>query len=271
MAGRYVAIGDSFTEGVGDANLQYPNGVRGWADRVARQMGRHDDRWEYANLAIRSKYLDEVVDEQLDLALAMRPTVISFYAGGNDILSLRVDMDDVLRRYEAALSRLSASGATVLVFTTFDLKVSAMLEPLRRRITLYNNGVRDLANGYGAQLFDHTLLREYDDPRLWSADRIHMSRIGHKRMAGYVCDSLDIPHTLKLPDLGEFEPRRWRQAMRDEAAFITGEVYPLIRRRMNGMRDGDSLDPKWPEPIRPARGMKKLARQRAGAAHPLPV
>ena len=75
MKGRYVAVGDSFTEGVGDANLMYPNGVRGWADRMARQMGRADATWEYANFAIRSKRLDEIVDEQFDAALALEPTL----------------------------------------------------------------------------------------------------------------------------------------------------------------------------------------------------
>ena len=32
---RYVAMGDSFTEGVGDVDTDRPNQVRGWADRVA--------------------------------------------------------------------------------------------------------------------------------------------------------------------------------------------------------------------------------------------
>lgn len=266
MAGRFVAVGDSFTEGVGDSNVLYPNGVRGWADRMARQLGRHDPAWEYANLAIRSKVLDEVVTEQLDRALALEPTVVSFYAGGNDILALRVDMDSVLQRYEAALTRLVGSGARVLVFTTFDLKMSAMLEPLKRRIRFYNNGVRHLAELHGAQLVDHTQWREYDDPRLWSLDRIHMSRLGHKRLAGYVCDSIGVPHTLKIPELPDWEPRHWRQALKEERVFLRDEVVPLVRRRMSGVREGDRLQPKWPEPVRPADGLKKLARQRAAGA-----
>ena len=35
---RYVAIGDSFTEGVGDPDPLRPNGLRGWADRVAEVL-----------------------------------------------------------------------------------------------------------------------------------------------------------------------------------------------------------------------------------------
>src|SRR4051794_27659529 len=35
---RYVALGDSFTEGVGDPDPARPNGLRGWADRVAEVL-----------------------------------------------------------------------------------------------------------------------------------------------------------------------------------------------------------------------------------------
>lgn len=258
-----MAIGDSFTEGVGDPNLLYPNGFRGWADRMARQLGRHDPTWEYANLAIRSKVLDQVVAEQLEPALALAPTHISFFAGGNDLLSLRQDVPGLVGRYEAALERLVASGATVLVFTAYDPRTTALLEPLRRRLLQFNDAVRSLAATHGALLVDHTTMREYDDRRLWAPDRLHMSRGGHKRMAAKVLVELGVPHTLKIPDLGEWEARDWRQAVREEGRFVRTEVLPLVRRRLRGVSDGDTAEPKWPAPIRPAKGMKKLARQRA--------
>lgn len=266
MNGRYVAVGDSFTEGVGDPNLMYPNGVRGWADRMARQMGRADASWQYANFAIRSKLLDEVVDEQFEPALALNPTLISFYAGGNDILSVRADMPNIMGRYERALDRLVASGAQVLVFTVFDVKISTALEPLKRRIAFYNNTVRELAASRNCVLVDHTRFREFEDPRMWAFDRIHMSKIGHKRLAAYTLAELGIPHTLKLPELPPFESPDWRQSVRTEAKWLRSEVIPLARRRMNGVRDGDTLPPKWPELIHPADGMKRLARARSGDA-----
>ena len=49
----YVAMGDSFTEGVGDVDTDRPNQVRGWADRVAEAIGSVDAQAQYANLAIR--------------------------------------------------------------------------------------------------------------------------------------------------------------------------------------------------------------------------
>lgn len=266
MSGRYVAVGDSFTEGVGDPNLMYPNGVRGWADRVARQMGKADSSWEYANFAIRSKLLDEIVDEQFDLALALNPTLISFYAGGNDILSVRADMNSIMERYEAALQRLADSGAQVMTFTVFDVKVSSALEPLKRRIIFYNNTVRDLAETYNCLLVDHTKYREFEDPRYWAFDRIHMSKLGHKTLAAYTLAELGIPHKMKFPELPPFESPDWRQTVRTESRWLRTEVVPLARRRINGVRDGDTLPPKWPDPIHPSDGMKRLARARAGDA-----
>ena len=46
---RFVALGDSFTEGVGDDDPTRPNGVRGWADRVAEQLCAADPDFGYAN------------------------------------------------------------------------------------------------------------------------------------------------------------------------------------------------------------------------------
>ena len=266
MTGRYVAVGDSFTEGVGDANLMYPNGVRGWADRMARQLGRADASWEYANFAIRSKRLDEIVDEQFDAALALKPTLVSFYAGGNDILAVRADMPSIMERYERALDRLVGSGAQVMLFTAFDVKISTALEPLRRRIAFYNGAVRDLAEQRGCLLVDHTRFREFEDRRMWAFDRIHMSKVGHKHLAAYVLAELGVPHTLKLPELPPFTTPPLGETLRTESRWVAREVVPLFRRRMSGVREGYTLPPKWPDPIRPADGMKRLARARAGDA-----
>lgn len=268
MSGRLVALGDSFTEGIGDPNPRFPNGVRGWADRMARQLGRHDPTWEYANLGIRSKTLDEVIDEQVAPAIALAPTVVTLAAGGNDILAVRTDVDRLLVRFEEAVDHLAGSGAHVVVFTVFEVRTPPGLDRLRRRIALYNRGIREISERRGVTLLDHAQLREYDSPRLWSTDRIHLSRAGHKRMAAAVCDVLGVPHTLKLRDLPEWTPRRWREAWVEEYAFLRGEVLPLVERRIRGVNEGQTLEPKWPEPVRPADGLKKLARARRPSRPP---
>lgn len=79
---RYVAIGDSFTEGIGDPEPDSPGGHRGWADRVAEQLAERTDDFAYANLAVRGRLLQQIADEQIDPALALRPDLISISAGG---------------------------------------------------------------------------------------------------------------------------------------------------------------------------------------------
>lgn len=96
-----------------------------------------------------------------------------------------------------------------------------------------------------------------------------MNRWGHKRMAAQVLRELGLGHTLRLRTLADpAPPVPWRQAVRDEARFVRGEVLPLVRRRVTGRSTADTADPKWPVPIRPAEGMKRLARTRGRTPRP---
>lgn len=263
MGGRFVALGDSFTEGVGDWDHRYPNGVRGWADRVAKQLSKEDRSWEYANLALRSRVLDDVVATQLDRAIELRPTLVSFFAGGNDILRLRSDMGDLMARYEAAVARLADSGARIMLFTSYDLKLSPLLEPLRRRNNIYNRRVRELALEYDALLIDHWAMRAYRDPRMWEPDRLHMSRHGHRYFAAKVLRALRVDHSITIEALGSVPHRSLREWFADEREWWGDWVRPMLGRRMRGAPLGSEISAKWPDPIRPANGMKRMARRRA--------
>ena len=256
----YVALGDSFTEGVGDRSKRLPNGVRGWADRVAEKLAKAQPGWEYANLAIRSKRLRHIIAEQLEPALAMRPTLVTLYAGGNDILDFGTDIEDLMDDYEYLVARLAASGATVVLFTGFDVKVSVLLEPLKRRNTLYNRRVRELAAWYGAVLVDYWCFDAFHDPRMWDTDRLHMSKAGHKYLAAQVLDQLGVPHNISPK---EWEPparlglRDWERRQR---RWVHDWVLPLFGRKLRGVTLGDELGPRWPEPVKVPRkgGLKKL-------------
>src|ERR1700677_4151624 len=50
---RYVAIGDSATEGLGDP--VGPGGFRGWADRLAERLAKTNPTVQYANVAVRGR------------------------------------------------------------------------------------------------------------------------------------------------------------------------------------------------------------------------
>ena len=257
----YVALGDSFTEGVGDYNLRLPNGVRGWADRVAEQLAKSEPGWNYANLAVRSKRLRHVVAEQLEPALAMQPTLITLYAGGNDILDIGTDIQVLMRDYESLVARLSVTGATLVLFTGFDVRVSALLEPLKKRNAIYNQRVREVAARYEAVLVDYWCFDAFYDPRMWDSDRLHMSKAGHKYLAGQVLDQLGVPHKVKPKDWEPAAKLGLRDWERRQRRWVRDWVLPLFGRKLRGVTLGDQLTPRWPEPVRvpPKGGLKKLA------------
>ncbi|WP_019202582.1 SGNH/GDSL hydrolase family protein [Tsukamurella sp. 1534] len=248
---RYVAIGDSFTEGVGDPDPTGTHEYRGWSDRVAEVLAARSGDFGYANLAIRGKKMRQIVDEQLDQCLALEPDLITVYAGANDLIRPQVDVDEVVAAYDAMLERLAASGATVVVWTAADTHGSGIFGALRGRFAIYNELVREIADARGLVLLDYWRLKEYRDLRMWEFDRIHMSQPGHLRMAIEVLDVLGVPHQLEVPDLGpepvisEAEDREIKRRWRREFA------YPWIGRRLRGISTGDGLPPKYPTLLRP--------------------
>ncbi len=252
---RFVALGDSFTEGVGDHDAARPNGVRGWADRVAEALSAHTRDLGYANLAIRGRKMDAILAEQIDPAIELEPDLVTIYAGGNDILRPKVDIDAIVARYSRAVSRMAATGAHVAVFTGFDLGFAPVFRHLRGRVATYNELVRELADDHGATVVDFWRLREYRDARLWDVDRLHMSAAGHQRMAVAVLDTLGVEHDLPMPDLGPLPEMDRRQKRDADLAWARAHAAPWVRRRLTGTSSGDGLTARRPtlQPVdRPA-------------------
>ncbi|MEH3032623.1 MAG: SGNH/GDSL hydrolase family protein [Aeromicrobium erythreum] len=248
---RYVAIGDSFTEGVGDADSTRPNGVRGWADRVAEVLADRDDAFGYANLAIRGRKLVPVLEEQLEPALALAPDLVTLYAGANDVLRPSVDLDALVERYDEAVARIVATGATLVLFTAFDPAGFPVFGALRGRFAIYNELVREVADRHGALLVDFWRLREYRDPRMWDVDRMHMATPGHQRMAVAVLDVLGVAHDLPEPVLPDVVTPSLVGARAADVEWVRAHAAPWVRRRLTGTSSGDALEPRYPALTRP--------------------
>lgn len=248
---RFVALGDSFTEGVGDPAADLPHGVRGWADRVAAQVAVTAPDLGYANLAIRGRKLGPIIAEQLEPALALEPDVVTIYAGANDILRPRVDVDGLGEQLDGAVARLRATGARVLVWTPFDPGGSATYRLLRGRFALYAELVRETAARHGADVVDFWRLKEYRDWRYWDADRMHMGPAGHQRMAIEVLDVLGVAHDLEPLPLVDTPALSRREQAVENLAWLRGEALPWVQRRLTGRSSGDGLDPRHPTLIHP--------------------
>jgi lysophospholipase L1-like esterase len=245
---RYVAIGDSFTEGIGDPEPRSAGGHRGWADRVAEVLSAGTDDFAYANLAIRGRLLAQILDEQVDAALALRPDLITCSAGGNDILRPRTDPDEVAARLEGGVARLRTDGATVVIFPGPDVGRTPVLGRIRGKVAIFNENVRAIALRQGAIVADMWALRELSDSRMWAPDRLHLSAMGHHTVARMVLAVLDVEN-----DLEPFRPEplpgmSWRQARREDIGWAREYFAPWILRRLRRQSSGDGVTPKRPTP-----------------------
>ncbi|MFJ6000760.1 SGNH/GDSL hydrolase family protein [Arthrobacter sp. NPDC092385] len=243
---RYVALGDSFTEGVGDWDPASPNGVRGWADRVAEQLILADPSWGYANLAIRGKKMRQILDEQIDAALALEPTLVTIYAGANDILRPRIDIDLLMSHYDAGIARLREAGADVVLFTGFDASGSAVFGKTRGRTAVYNEWVREIADERAATVVDYWRLREFQDWSYWDVDRMHMSTAGHTLMAARVLEAMKASHQVDVPELEARPALKRIEQLRADAQWAREYLTPWVGRRLRGVSSGDELVPKYP-------------------------
>ncbi|MBU1588995.1 MAG: SGNH/GDSL hydrolase family protein [Actinobacteria bacterium] len=243
---RYVAIGDSFTEGIGDPEPQSPGGHRGWADRVAEVLAAQTDDFAYANLAIRGRLLQQISDEQVDAALELKPDLITVSAGGNDIIRPGTDADDVSRRFESMIERLRSDGATVVMFNGPDIGMTPVLGRVRGKVAIYNENLRAIAQRHDCIVADMWALRELADPRMWAPDRLHFSPIGHNTIAAMVLDALNIDHALEPYNPEPLPPRRWRQARAEDIGWAREYLVPWVLRRVRHQSSGDNITPKRP-------------------------
>ena len=248
--GSFVAVGDSFSEGLDDP---YPagagTGFRGWADLVAAALAGRRAGFGYANLAIRGRLFQRVVAEQVPAALAMGADLVSFAAGGNDILRRQFAPEALTAQLDATVGKLRATGADVLLFRFAD--VTARLPGWRLigpRAQLLNRAVAETAERNGAVLVDVAADREFDNPALWSIDRLHLSAVGHRRVAAHVLAALGVdpdPAWWQLPPSPPVRP--WPAARAADLAWAGRHLAPWVRRRLTGRSSGDLVTAKRPQ------------------------
>jgi lysophospholipase L1-like esterase len=244
---RYVAIGDSFTEGLGDPDPVVPGGNRGWADRVAEVLADQTDDLAYANLAVRGRLLQQVIDEQVESALALGPDLVTVSAGGNDIIRPGSDPDEVAARFDGLVADLRRDGATVVVFTGPDVGMTPVLGLVRGKAAIYNEHIHAIALKHGALVADMWALRVLRDPRMWAPDRLHHSPVGHATIAAAVLDTLGVDHELEPFVPEPLAARPWREARAEDLGWAREYLVPWVVRRLRHTSSGDGISPKRPE------------------------
>ncbi len=252
---RYVALGDSTTEGLMDPDPWGGARNRGWADRLAEKLAGINPEIRYANLAIRGRKLPQIRAEQLGPSLALEPDLASVLGGVNDILRREVELEARAEDLEAMVSALRESGAVVLLsnYPSIAGSISFGASRFAPRIESFNQTIGEIAERQGALLID-LAADDIDHPAMWATDRLHASSIGHERIADLAAASLGIEQLdpgweAALP--AHRPPSRPRRIAHD-TAWAARHMVPWIVRRIRGVSSGDGIEPKRPElgPVR---------------------
>ncbi len=250
---RYVAIGDSQTEGLNDPYGR--GGFRGWADRFAELLSTSNPQLQYANLAVRGRLLGGIRGEQLVPALAMRPDVATVMGGLNDLMRPGVDLDALAVDLDAMLAALRDAGAVVLTNTFPDPStIAPLFRGLAPRVMAYNERIRVVAAARGALVVDFAAHEVGTDPRIWSPDRIHANAYGHSLIAAAFADTLGLPGSGHWTDPLPVAPRvGGLRRTGVELRWLGRDVAPWMWRRVRGRSSGDGIIAKRPRlvPVAP--------------------
>lgn len=250
---RMVSIGDSFTEGIGDPEPMRPGGHRGWADRVAEVLASQVEDFAYANLAVRGKLIGQIVAGQVESALALSPDLVTFSAGGNDVIRPGADPDAIAEQFEDAVIRLGSQGATVLIFTGIDTNFTPVFRGIRGRVAIYNENLRAIADRHDCIVADQWALKEIQDMRFFDDDRLHLNTLGHHEVARMVLRALNVPHTLQPMRPDPLPLMNWREARTHDLVWAREHLVPWVLRRLRHQSSGDHITAKRPDaaPIEP--------------------
>lgn len=226
---RYVAIGDSSTEGLNDPDGS--GGYRGWSRRLAARIADVQGGLLYANFGVQGLTTRQILDQQVGPAAAMQPDLVTVFSGTNDVIGRQFDARSIVRDMEHMQRAFIDNGATVLTFTLPDLTpIMPIARWIAPRIHNLNDAIRTSTTRTGATLLDFALYPVATDPRLWHEDRLHANATGHTHIADALAFALGLPGTDESwgADLPPLPPPTLSQKVAAEIAWWRCYLLPWI-------------------------------------------
>ncbi|MDX2008157.1 MAG: SGNH/GDSL hydrolase family protein [Meiothermus sp.] len=186
MKRHFVALGDSFTEGIGDTvdGLE----LHSAQDWIALWMQTANPDMKYTNLAERGQRAGEVRSQQMGRALKLEPDLVSIVTGANDCLrgpfsaeGLKAEMGLMFGAFESTGARIFTS---VLPDFTSRLELPSLVgERVKRNLETANTIITELAERHRAILFDFRASGLEARGELWSEDGVHPNARGYFEIA----------------------------------------------------------------------------------------
>ncbi len=250
---RFVAVGDSFVEGLDDRFLD--TRYLGWADRFAFRLDELSDHdVAYANFAIRGKRLPEILTEQLPAALELQPDLLCLEGGVNDTMRPQWEASAARVMLEYGILRAQRAGADVMLFTYGDSSHrSKTIGLLARRIRMLSEITSELADQHGCFLVDLAPGRVFYDERAWAEDRLHLNALGHERAARGAAHFLGIEPDPGWDDpLPPIDPVGRGAKFKADLEWTGQHLAPWIGRRVRRKSSGAGVKPKFEQLVQVA-------------------
>ena len=189
---RFVAIGDSFTEGIGDEVEGIA--LKSWVDHFV-QLCVNDI--EYANFAKRGLVTKEIRSQQLEKALTFNPDLVSLIAGANDVLKGRWNHYAYKEDMKCMIDTLSKTGADIMIanLTDFTVRLPFSTEKkqvLKEQLLEANEVILSLSREHQLHHIDFWNHQLVNDNTLWSKDFIHPNSKGYVKVAELIFSSLPV-------------------------------------------------------------------------------
>lgn len=182
---KFVVMGDSAAAGVGDAAF---DGIyKGWGHYLFQSIPRLK---EYHNLSRPGARVAEMSSIQLEIALDIKPDLVIFICGGNDVLRNNFNPLEMHSQIIKTIKKLEEIECDVFAMNLHQpsriIPLPKILKKvLDRRVKALNLIYEDLEKNHGLKLLNIQNIEEVYDKQIWHVDRMHPNRIGHQKLATY--------------------------------------------------------------------------------------
>lgn len=199
---RFVGLGDSLTEGVGDPQAGFAGfsgKLDGWVHHLGTAISQTGLTVTVDNYANAGARLEHVIADQLPGLRAISTTwpadIISCFIGVNDLWDANLDFDEFERSFDDLFAQLVTMAPTVITASIHDVFAPYPIKaPLRQKlagnIALMNEIIRQTVETHDLVLADFANRSEMFTSSVLAIDRLHPSRYGHLLIAGEVLTEL---------------------------------------------------------------------------------
>ena len=190
---RYLAIGDSLTQGVGAAD----ESTGAFPALLAEHWRADGCEVELQNAGISGYTAGQILAEQVPQIESFKPTIITFQAGGNDIAN-GIPIEEYRENVKSVLDSATGSGARVIVLAQNEWFRSPVGvdygESVPSQRAAYDDVLIEETSAHGAEFVDmRPLYAEQADQNLWVEDGIHPTPEAYQAWADRLTEEVPAP------------------------------------------------------------------------------